>query len=406
MQILAFVWCIMNSKEAIIKANQFGAHNYKPNDVVIVAASGCIATDPEGKEYYDMLSAYSALNLGHLHPELIAAAKDQLHRVTLTSRAFHNDMLSRFLERLSGLTEKEMILPMNTGAEAVETAIKAARRWAVDVKGVQDGKQEIIACEHNFHGRTTTVISMSTDPSARRGFSPFTPGFIKIPYGDIDALSAAITKNTAAFIVEPIQGEAGIIVPPAGYLKRAYDVCKTHNVLFIADEIQTGLARTGRMFCCEWEGVAPDIFILGKALGGGIMPISAIAANQDVLSLFEPGSHGSTFGGNPLACAVSIKAMEILVRDDYPKLALERGKYFMNGLSSIHNTHIVQIRGKGLLIGIELDVPANPYIKKLIEHGILTKETHGCVIRLAPPLIIAYEQIDDALDRIKKAFAE
>ena len=395
-----------SSKEIIEKTNKYGAQNYAPKNVVISYADGAIATDPEGNKYYDMLSAYSALNFGHRHPEIVAAAREQLDNVTLTSRAFHNELLGEFYQRLSSLCGKELILPMNTGAEAVETALKTARRWAVDVKGIEDGKQEIIVCANNFHGRTISIISMSTDPDCRRGFGPFTPGFKVIPYGDIDALKAAITPNTAAFLTEPIQGEAGIIIPPEGFLALASKLCKDNNILFIADEVQTGFARTGKMFACEHENVIPDIYIFGKALGGGIMPVSAVAANRDILSVFTPGSHGSTFGGNPLACAVSIKAMEILVRDNYPQMALEKGEYFMNALRKIKNSHIIDIRGKGMLIGVEFDINANDYVYALIHNGILAKETHERTIRFAPPITITYEQLDDAIEKITKALSE
>jgi ornithine--oxo-acid transaminase len=397
---------MLSTKEIIAKTEKYGANNYHPKDVVIVKGKGAIVQDPEGREYFDMLSAYSALNFGHCHPEIIQAAKSQLDRVTLTSRAFHNDLLCEFYEKLSALTGKEMILPMNTGAEAVETAIKTARRYGSFVKGVEDGKQEIICCANNFHGRTVTIVSMSTDPTARRGFAPFTSGFKIIPYGDADALERAITKNTVAFLVEPIQGEAGIIVPPAGYLKAVRDICSEHGVLFIADEVQTGFARTGKMFACQHENVIPDIYVLGKALGGGVMPVSAIAANRDILSVYEPGSHGSTFGGNPLACAVAVKAMEILVRDNYPETAREKGEYFMARLKEIKNSEIIDVRGKGLLIGVEFSVDAAPYVKKLIEGGVLAKETHERTIRFAPPIVISYEELDKACEIIKTALSK
>ncbi|MDD3831746.1 MAG: ornithine--oxo-acid transaminase [Clostridia bacterium] len=396
------------SQRIIQQTNEYCAHNYHPKDVVIEQASGCIVVDPEGREYYDMLSAYSAHNLGHRHPEVVAAAVEQLGKVTLTSRAFHNTVLGEFCQKLAQLTGKDMILPMNTGAEAVETAIKTARRWGVDVKGVVDGKQQIIVAENNFHGRTVTVVSFSTDPTARRGYGPFTDGFVVVEYGNADALEAAITDNTVAFLVEPIQGEAGIVVPPEGYLRKVREICTRHNILFIADEIQTGFARTGKMFACQHEGVVPDIFTLGKALGGGIMPVSAVAANKDILGVFEPGSHGSTFGGNPLACAVGIKTMEILVRDDYAKQAREKGEYFMDKLREIakSNPHIIQVRGKGLLVGVVFDIEAQGYVKKLIANGVLAKETHECIIRFAPPIVITYEQIDDACVKIAKALTE
>jgi len=343
------------------------------------------------------------LNFGHRHPEIIAAAKEQLDKVTLTSRAFHNSVLCDFYEKLCALTGKNMALPMNTGAEAVETAIKTARRWGADVKGVNDHDQEIIVCENNFHGRTITIITMSTDKTARRGFGPFTPGFVKIKFGDADALQAAITPNTVAFLVEPIQGEAGVIVPPDGYLQKVRAICTANNVLLIADEVQTGFARTGTMFACQRENVEPDIYVLGKALGGGVLPVSAIAANKDILGVFEPGSHGSTFGGNPLACAVAVKAMEILVRDDYAGQAEEKGNYFVEKLREIKNDDIIDIRGRGLLIGVEFKIPAAGYVKKLIANGVLAKETHDNTIRFAPPIMITREELDDAIERIKNA---
>ena len=397
---------MLSSKEVIEKTFKLGAHNYHPKDVVIAEGEGCIVYDPEGKQYYDMLSAYSALNFGHRHPEIIEAAVEQLKKVTLTSRAFHNAILGDFYEKLAALTGKEMILPMNTGAEAVETALKTARRWGNKVKGVENGKQEIITCKDNFHGRTIAIISFSTDPVAREGYGPYCPGFRTVDYGDPAALEAAINENTVAFLVEPIQGEAGVIVPPEGYLKKVREICTKHNILFIADEVQTGFARTGRMFACNFENVEPDIYVMGKALGGGVMPISAIAANSDVLGVFTPGSHGSTFGGNPLACAVSIKAMEILVRDNYAKMAEEKGKYFMDKLREIKNDEIIDIRGKGLLIGVEFNRPAADYVKAVIQAGVLAKETHDNTIRFAPPIVISYEEIDDASERIKSALTK
>ncbi len=392
---------MLSSKQIIEKTKKIGAANYKPKDVVIEHASGVMVYNPEGEQFFDMLSAYSAHNFGHLHPEIVAAAKEQLDKVTLTSRAFHNAVLGDFYERLSQLTGKEMVLPMNTGAEAVETALKTARRWGNFVKGVPDGQQEIIACGNNFHGRTISVISMSTDETARKGFGPFTPGIKIVKVGDARALEDAITENTVAFIAEPIQGEAGVILPPEGYLKKVREICTKHNVLYIDDEVQTGFARTGRMFAVEYEAVVPDIFVLGKALGGGIMPVSAIAADREILSVFEPGSHGSTFGGNPLGCAVALKAMDIVIRDNYPKLALEKGKYFMDKLRTIRNPKIIDIRGKGLLIGVEFCCPAEGYVNELIRGGVLAKETHERTIRFAPPIIITYEQIDKAFEIIK-----
>ena len=394
-----------SSRHIIDKTEKYGAANYKPKEVVIERAEGVMVYNPEGEAFFDMLSAYSALNFGHRHPEIIEAAKDQLDKVTLTSRAFHNSVLCDFYEKLCALTNKELVLPMNTGAEAVETALKTARRWGADVKGVDDHKQEIIVCENNFHGRTITIITMSTDTTARRGFGPFTPGFVKVKFGDADALEAAVTPNTVAFLVEPIQGEAGVIVPPDGYLKKAREICTANNILMIADEVQTGFARTGTMFACQRENVEPDIYVLGKALGGGILPVSAVAANRDILGVFEPGSHGSTFGGNPLACAVAVKAMEILVRDDYPKQAKEKGDYFIGKLREIKNDDIIDIRGRGLFIGVEFNKPAAGYVKKLIANGVLAKETHENTIRFAPPIVITYEELDKAIEKIKTAFA-
>lgn len=394
------------SSEIIAKTVQLGANNYHSREVVIEHALGAKVYDPEGRAYYDMLSAYSALNFGHLHPEIVAAAMEQLQKVTLTSRAFHNAVLGDFYEQLCDLTGKAMILPMNTGAEAVETALKTARRWGVEVKGVANEQQEIIVCANNFHGRTIAIISFSTDPSARINYGPYTPGFKIIPYGDAAALEQAVTDRTVGFLVEPIQGEAGIIVPPEGYLRQVREICTRNNILMIADEVQTGFARTGRMFACQYEQISPDILVMGKALGGGIMPVSAIAADAEVLGVYTPGTHGSTFGGNPLACAVAIKAMEILVRDDYPQMAAEKGAYFMERLRQIKNPHIKEIRGKGLLIGMEFDHPAEEYLNKMMAHGVLAKDTHECTIRFAPPLTISYAELDDACDRITQALQE
>ncbi len=394
-----------SSKELIEMHDKYGAHNYNPLPVVISKAEGVWVEDPEGKKYMDMLSAYSAVNHGHRHPKIIKALKEQADKVTLTSRAFQNDILGPWCKRVAEFTGKNMVLPMNTGAEAVETALKTARRWAYDVKKVPEGKAEIIVSQNNFHGRTTTVISLSNDESARRGFGPFTPGFKSIPFGDIDALKEAINENTAAFLTEPIQGEAGILIPEEGFLKEASKLCKENNVLFIADEIQTGLCRTGKKFACDWEGVEPDIYTLGKALGGGVMPVSAVVANNDILGVFEPGSHGSTFGGNPLACACSIAALDVLEDDKLADRALELGNYFMDELKKIDNPIIKEVRGRGLLIGMELDCDARPYCEKLADLGLLCKDTHEFTIRFAPPLIITKEELDWALERIKKVFA-
>lgn len=389
------------SKEIIEITEKYSAHNYNPLPVVICEGKGVWVKDLDGNKYMDMLSAYSAVGQGHCHPKIIAALKEQADKVTLTSRAFHNDKFGPFCQKVATIAGKDMVLPMNTGAEAVETAIKAARRWSYDVKKLAENSAEIIVCEGNFHGRTTTIISFSSEEEYKRGFGPFTPGFKIIPYGDLDALKAAITPNTAAFLVEPIQGEAGINVPYDGYLKDAYEVCKQNNVLFVADEIQTGLGRTGKMFACDWEDVVPDIYILGKALGGGVAPVSAVVANKEILGLFEPGSHGSTFGGNPLACACAIAALEVIEEENLVQRSLEMGEYFMGKLREIKNPLIKEIRGKGLLIGVELNGEARPYCEKLMEKGLLCKDTHEAVIRFAPPLIITKDEIDWALERIK-----
>ncbi|MFS0784012.1 ornithine--oxo-acid transaminase [Bacillus sp. 1P06AnD] len=393
------------SEKVIEQTEQFGAHNYHPLPIVISKAEGIWVQDPEGNKFMDMLSAYSAVNQGHRHPKIIQALKDQADRVTLTSRAFHNDQLGEWYERIAKLTTKNMTVPMNTGAEAVETAFKAARRWAYEVKGVADGQAEVIACEGNFHGRTMTAVSLSSDAEYQRGFGPMLPGIKLIPYGDIEALKEAITPNTAAFLIEPIQGEAGIIIPPEGFLKAAYDLCKENNVLFIADEIQAGLCRSGKTFACDWEDIIPDMYILGKALGGGVFPISCVAANSDILGVFNPGSHGSTFGGNPLACAVSIASLDVLEEEKLAERSLEMGQYFTERLKEIKNPIIKEVRGKGLFIGMELTEPARPYCEQLKDSGLLCKETHDMVIRFAPPLTITKEELDWAIDRIKNVLA-
>ncbi|MDF2036587.1 ornithine--oxo-acid transaminase [Cytobacillus oceanisediminis] len=393
------------SHSLIEQTEKYGANNYHPLPIVISKAEGVWVEDPEGNKYMDMLSAYSAVNQGHRHPKIIQALKDQADRVTLTSRAFHNDQLGPWYEMICELTNKEMALPMNTGAEAVETAIKAARRWAYDVKGVADNQAEIIACIGNFHGRTMTAVSLSSEEEYKRGFGPMLPGIKLIPYGDLDALKEAITENTAAFLIEPIQGEAGIVIPPEGFLKKAYETCKENNVLFIADEIQAGLARSGKMFACEWEDVDPDMYILGKALGGGVFPISCVVANKDVLGVFNPGSHGSTFGGNPMACAVSVASMNVLVEEKLAERSLKLGEYFMNKLKEINNPVIKEVRGRGLFIGVELNEPARKYCEELKEQGLLCKETHDTVIRFAPPLVISEEELDWAIERINKVLS-
>jgi len=394
------------TQEIIQTTEKYGANNYHPLPIVITEAQGVWVTDPEGNKFMDMLSAYSAVNQGHRHPKIIQALKDQADRVTLTSRAFHNDMLAPWYEMICKISGKEMALPMNTGAEAVETAFKAARRWAYDVKGVEENKAEIIACNGNFHGRTMTAVSLSSDPEYRRGFGPMLPGINLIPFGDLEALKNAITPNTAAFLIEPIQGEAGIIMPEEGFLKAARELCRENNVLFIADEIQCGLARTGKMFACEWEDVNPDMYILGKALGGGVFPISCVVADHEILGVFNPGSHGSTFGGNPLACAVSIASMEVLQDEKLADRSLELGDYFMGKLREIDHPSIKEVRGRGLFIGMELTEEARPYCEQLKELGLLCKETHDTVIRFAPPLIISKEDLDWAIERIQKVFSK
>ncbi|QIW16233.1 ornithine--oxo-acid transaminase [Pasteurellaceae bacterium RH1A] len=392
------------SEQLISQTQQYGANNYLPLPIVISKAQGIWVEDPEGNRYLDMLSAYSAVNQGHCHPKIVQALKDQADRVTLTSRAFHNDQLGPWYEKICQLTKKEMALPMNTGAEAVETAIKAARRWGYEVKGIAENQAEIIACQGNFHGRTMAAVSLSSDPDYKRGFGPMLGGIKLVDYGDLEALEAAITPNTAAFLVEPIQGEAGIIIPPAGYLKAAYELCKVNNVLFIADEIQAGLGRTGKLFATDWEGFEPDMYILGKALGGGVFPISCVVANRDVLGVFNPGSHGSTFGGNPLACAVSLAALDVLLEEKLTERSQELGDYFLAELKKIQDPRIKEVRGRGLFIGLELHEQARPYCEALKTKGLLCKETHGTVIRFAPPLIIEKADLDWALERIREVF--
>lgn len=389
----------------IEQTKKFGANNYHPLPIVIEKAEGAWVTDVDGNRYLDMLSAYSALNQGHRHPKIIAALIEQAERVTLTSRAFYSDTLGQWYEKLAQLCGKNMVLPMNTGAEAVETAIKAARRWGYEVKGVAENEAHIIGCNGNFHGRTMAAVSLSSEAEYKRGFGPLLPGFELIDYGDIEALKAAITPNTVAFLFEPIQGEAGIVIPRDGFLREAADVCRAANVLFIADEIQTGLGRTGKMFACDWEDVVPDLYILGKALGGGVMPISAVVANDDILGVFNPGSHGSTFGGNPLACAVSIAALEVLEEEQLVERSNELGAYFLRELRSIEHPAIKEVRGRGLFIGLELHEAARPYCEKLAARHVLCKETHDIVIRFAPPLIISDEDLQWALAQIRAVFA-
>jgi len=397
---------MFKTNEIISLTELFSARNYLPLPVVLSRGEGVWVEDPEGNRYMDMLSAYSAMNFGHRHPRIIKALKEQADRITVTSRAFHNDQLGTFCRKLSQITGKSMVLPMNTGAEAVETAIKAVRRWAYRQKNIPADKAEIIICNGNFHGRTTTIVSFSSDEAYRADFGPFTPGFKMIEYGSIRALEEAINPNTAAFLFEPIQGEGGIIIPYEGYLKDAYELCRKNNVIFIADEIQTGFGRTGKMFACDWEMVKPDVYILGKALGGGVLPISAVTADENVLGVFEPGSHGSTFGGNPLACAVAIESLEVLIDEQLVERSESLGKYLVDELKKIDSPLIAEVRGKGMMIGIELTEKARPYCEHLMKLGILAKETHENVIRLAPPLIISKEDLDWALQVIKKVLAK
>lgn len=392
----------VSSADCIAMEDRYGAHNYKPLDVVIASARGCWVEDVEGKRYLDCLAAYSAVNFGHHHNDIVAALEEQVAAVTLTSRAFRNDRLPFLCKELAALCGLDTVLPMNTGAEAVETAIKAARKWGYTVKGIAADRAEIIACRNNFHGRTTTIVSCSTEEQYRDGFGPFTPGFVTVDFGDVEALERAITPNTCAFLVEPIQAEAGIIVPQDGYLRRAAELCRKHNVLLIVDEIQTGLGRTGKTFCYEYDGILPDAVIVGKSLGGGILPVSAVVARKDVLGVFRPGDHGSTFGGNPLACAVALESLAVLRRERLAQRAAELGPVFMERLRTIKTPHIVEVRGRGLLIGIEMDLPVRRYCEALKERGVLCKETHDKILRIAPPLVIEPENLDWAFTRIKE----
>jgi ornithine--oxo-acid transaminase len=395
----------MKTQEYIQLEEQYGAHNYQPLDVVIERAEGVWVYDVDGRKYLDCLSAYSAVNQGHVHPKILETLIEQSKKVTLTSRAFRNEQLPLFYKELSELTGYEMSLPMNSGAEAVETAIKLARKWAYQVKGVPRHQAEIIVCEGNFHGRTTTVISFSTDPLYRDDFGPFTPGFVTVPYGDSAAIERAITPNTAAVMLEPIQGEAGVIVPPEGYLKQVAGICRKNNVLFIADEIQTGLGRTGKLFACDHEGVRPDVMVIGKALSGGFYPVSAALADKPIMGLFTPGEHGSTFGGNPLGAAVASASLRVIREEKLAERAEQIGTYFMEQLAEIPSPHVKEVRGKGLLIGVELKPGARGarrFCEALQERGILAKETHQHVIRFAPPLVIDRETIDWALPSIRE----
>ncbi|GHF25722.1 ornithine--oxo-acid transaminase [Pseudolysinimonas yzui] len=393
----------ISSEAAIDLVERYGAHNYHPLPVVAASAAGAWITDPEGNRYLDCLAAYSAVNFGHGHPVLLAAARDQLDRVTLTSRAFHNDRLGPFLEALARLAKKDMVLPMNTGAEAVESAIKVARAWGYRVKGVADGRAKIIVADGNFHGRTTTIVGFSSDPEARNGFGPFTPGFVSVPYGDAGALEAAIDDDTVAVLLEPIQGEAGVIVPRPGYLADVRRMTAERNVLFIADEIQSGLGRTGATFQCDNDGVVPDLYLLGKALGGGIVPVSAVVGNADVLGVLRPGEHGSTFGGNPLAAAVGLAVVELLETGEYQQRARDLGAHLQSRLRSLIGRGVSAVRGVGLWAGVDIDPrlgTGREVCERLMARGILAKDTHGSTIRFAPPLVVSVEDLDLAVDAL------
>ncbi len=390
--------------ELIRDVERWSAHNYHPLPVVIERGEGCWVWDVEGNRYLDMLSAYSAVNQGHRHPKIVAALKAQADRLTLTSRAFHNDLMGAFLRQACELLGYPKALPMNTGAEAVETAIKAVRKWGYTVKGVAPDAAEIVVCDNNFHGRTTTIVGFSSEDQYRHGFGPFTPGFKMIPYGDLDALRGAVNENTVGFLVEPIQGEGGVIVPPEGYLRGAAELCRRANVMFMADEIQTGLGRTGKLLACEWEGVRPDVVMLGKALGGGVYPVSIVLADEEVMNVFQPGDHGSTFGGNPLAAAVGRAALDVIVNERLAERAAELGSWFMEQLRAIDSPHVAEVRGKGLMIGVvikDTSGTARPFCEALQERGILAKETHQQVVRFAPPLVISREILEEALESIR-----
>jgi ornithine--oxo-acid transaminase len=396
------------AEELLELAERYAAHNYHPLPVVIAEGEGAWVTDVDGERYLDMLAAYSALNFGHRHPRLVAAAHRQLDRLTLTSRAFHNDTFPLFCRDLASLAGKDMVLAMNTGAEAVETAIKTARKWGYEVKGVAPDRAKIVVADGNFHGRTVTIVSFSTDPTAQVGFGPFTPGFEVVPYGDTDALRAAIDDDTVAFLVEPIQGEAGVIVPPDGYLRAAREICTERGVLLMADEIQSGLGRTGTTFAVEHEGVVPDLYILGKALGGGVMPLSAVVADRDVLGVFKPGEHGSTFGGNPLASAIGIEVIDMLREGTYQRASAELGTWLLRALRDAALPHVTEVRGRGLWIGIDLDPSAGTaraICERLMARGILAKDTHESTVRLAPPLCVSREDLGWALERIVDVIA-
>jgi len=392
--------------ETLALEDRWGTHNYHPLPVVVAHARGPWVFDIEGRRYLDCLSAYSAVNQGHCHPRILKALREQAERVTLTSRAYRNDQLPLFCQELAQLCGMDKVLPMNTGAEAVETAIKAARRWGYMRKGIAPGRAEIVVCENNFHGRTTTIVGFSSDPESREGFGPFTPGFRLIPFGDAAALEAAITPDTCAFLVEPIQCEAGILMPPEGYLAEVAAICKERGVLLIVDEIQTALGRTGKLFACDHEGVKPDAYLLGKALSGGCYPVSAVVARRAVLEVFDPGSHGSTYGGNPLGCAVAREALQVTLDEDLIGRSAELGKWFLQELELVSHPDIVEVRGVGLLAGIELRGPARPYCERLQHLGMLCKETHDRVIRIAPPLVVERDDLKWALEQVRTVFAD
>jgi ornithine--oxo-acid transaminase len=393
-----------NTAAFLNEVEKWSANNYLPLPLILSRGEGVWVWDIDGNRYLDCLSAYSALNQGHRHPRIVAALKEQADRCTLTSRAFHNDQMGPFLAQLCEMVGYEKALPMNTGAEAVETAIKAVRKWGYQVKGVPEGAAEIVVCTENFHGRTTTIVGFSSEDQYREGFGPFTPGFVLVPYGDIDALEAAFNDNTVGFLVEPIQGEGGVLIPPDGYLSAASQLCRERGIAFVADEIQTGLGRTGRLLACDWEGVRADVLILGKALGGGVYPVSAICADDEIMHVFTPGDHGSTFGGNPLGAAVARAALDVIVDEDLSNRADELGSWLLDELRAIGSPHVAEVRGKGLLIGVEIQPSsgtARPFCEALMERGILAKETHGQVVRLAPPLVITREILETVLPDLR-----
>ncbi|MCE2954944.1 MAG: ornithine--oxo-acid transaminase [Gemmatimonas sp.] len=396
---------ISPTSDFIAREDAWGAHNYHPLDLVIAEAKGAWVTDLEGHRYLDCLSAYSAVNQGHCHPRLLRVMIEQAARVTLTSRAFRNDQLGGFCEELAHYCGMEMVLPMNTGAEAVETAIKAARRWGYRTKGIADGEAQIIAFEHNFHGRTTTLVGFSSEPAYRAQFGPFAPGFVLVPFGDIEAVRRAMTGNTCAVLFEPIQCEAGVLMPPAGFVRELAALCAERNVLLMADEIQTGLGRTGARFACDHESVTPDVYILGKALSGGFYPVSAVVSRREVLGVFDPGSHGSTFGGNPLGCAVAREALRIVHDEQLVARSAREGTWLLAQLRTLEHPAIKAVRGRGLMCAIELHVPARPYCEALQQRGVLCKETHGTVIRLSPPLVVSREDLAWAMEQLRAVFA-